>query len=60
MCLFIGSVARMDLKRVVVQAIVELCDLVRLHGIMVLRKLAQLQWLGPHLGLVPGRVRVIF
>lgn len=51
MCLFVGSVTRMDLECVVVQAIVELCDLVRLHGIMVLRKLAQLQRLRPHLEL---------
>lgn len=52
-CLFVGSVTRMDLECVVVQTIVELCDLVRLHRIMVLRKLAQLQWFrrGPHLEL---------
>lgn len=51
MCLFVGPVAGMDLKSVVVQAIVELLDLVRLHGIMILRKLAQFHWLGSHLEL---------
>lgn len=51
MCLFVGPVTRMDLKGIVAQAIVELLDLVRLHGIMILRELAQFQWLGSHLEL---------
>lgn len=40
-CFFVGPVARMDLKSIVAQAIVELRNLVRLEGIVVLRKLAQ-------------------
>lgn len=51
MCLFVGPVACVDLESIVVQAIVELLDLVRLHGIMILRQLAQFQWLGSHLEL---------
>lgn len=49
---FVGSVPCMDLKGIVVQAIVELFDSVRLEGIMVLWETAQLQRLScaTHLG----------
>lgn len=43
MCFFVGPMTRVNLKGIVIQPIVELRNFVRLHGVMVLGKLAQHQ-----------------